>query len=98
LIYDDFISRKHQNEYGYWETVLCETFVRTSVSCYLKENGSCLKSCLNRMADKQKGFMWIKPLTKSFLKLNNTSTISQSKDLYINELIKNLNEYLTKNK
>ncbi len=85
LIYDDFISHKHQKEYGCWETVLCETFVRTSVSCYLKENGTCLKSSLNRMVDKKKGFMWIKPLTKSFLKLNKTSTISQSKDLYMTE-------------
>jgi len=96
LIYDDYISRKHQKEYGYWETVLCETFVRTSVSCYLKENSSCFMSNLNKMVDKKKGFLWIKPLTKSFLKLNKISTINQSKDLYINEFVKVLNEYLTK--
>ncbi len=98
LILNDYMNREHDNAYNNWTTVLNETLVRVSVACYLSENENWVKSKLNFMTDKKKGFMWTKTLTDSFLKLQKKTSVLQSEDLYINEFIKVLNEYLTKGK
>ena len=97
LLYNDYISRKHIEAYSYWKIVLQETLVRTSVLCYLKSNGNFITFNLNYLIiDKNQGFLWTKQLAKSFYKLNKKTKLNQSKDLYIDTFIKDLNSYLNK--
>ncbi len=94
LLLDDYGNHKHQEAYGTWESVLYETLVRASVSCYLDNNSGPLSSWFNNLADKRQGFMWILPIRDSFLELNKTYTFYGSKDLFLDALINDLNEYL----
>jgi hypothetical protein len=97
-LYDDFVSRKHQAAYNSWITVLYETLVRTSTLSYLKQNENSRMVKRDIKSDDYDGFLWIKPLSDSFIKLNKTTTIDKSKDLYMNEFIKIINDYLDNRK
>lgn len=96
LVREDYLTRKHDKAYGSWESIFYETLVRASASCYIKENNSAMAAWLNNSEDKKKGFMWIVPVRNSFLKLNKTTNLYESKELYMNAFVEDLNAYLNK--
>lgn len=93
LVREDYIKRTHQKAYGSWESIIYETMVRASVSCYIKKHGGAIPAWMNNRGDKGKGFMWILPIRDSFLKLNTTTNLYESKELYMNAFVKDLDAY-----
>jgi hypothetical protein len=95
-IFTDFKSHPHNEVYGDWVNVLDESFVRASVICYLKENESWIKQKLCLIEDKSQGFLWIKPLSNSFMRLSKKMTVNNYREQYIGEIIKDLDKYLAR--